>query len=128
MARQLRRDATPAEEAAWRLLRNRGVLGLKFRRQQIIEGFIVDFYCTEIRTALELDGGVHEAQTEYDALRDAVLARAGIRVIRIGNEDVRPAVLERALRLTRREQQRDERTQGSSAQAFRSASQYDETV
>jgi very-short-patch-repair endonuclease len=47
-ARQLRRDATPAERHAWTLLRNRRLLGLKFRRQHVLRGFIVDFYCAEL--------------------------------------------------------------------------------
>ncbi len=56
LARTFRRAPTPAEAAAWQILRNRGLFGLKFRRQQVIAGFIVDFYCSAARLALELDG------------------------------------------------------------------------
>lgn len=59
MARRLRRRATASEKLAWELLRNRRLLGLKFRRQQVIRGYVVDFYCAELRLALEIDGGIH---------------------------------------------------------------------
>ena len=67
-ARALRHNATPAERHAWTLLRNRGILGLKFRRQHVLHGFIVDFYCPSERIVIELEGGVHdnEAQRGYD--------------------------------------------------------------
>lgn len=54
-ARQLRWRQTPAERRAWQLLRNRRLLGLKFRRQHRIRGFIVDFYCHELQLVLEID-------------------------------------------------------------------------
>ena len=57
-ARQLRRQSTPAERHAWTLLRNRGVLGLKFRRQHVLHGFIVDFCCLAKHIVIELDGNV----------------------------------------------------------------------
>ena len=66
-ARELRRAATSVERFAWSLLRNRGVLGLKFRRQQVVHGFIVDFCCTAERLVLELRArrtrGVNDART-----------------------------------------------------------------
>jgi very-short-patch-repair endonuclease len=90
LARRFRRAPTPAEATAWGLLRNRGLLGLKFRRQQVIEGFVVDFYCASLRLVLELDGGVHQdpAQREYDAIRSEVMEGLGMRVLRIANEHV----------------------------------------
>jgi very-short-patch-repair endonuclease len=94
-ARELRRQLTIAEREAWRILRNRGVLGLKFRRQHIIDGFIVDFYCAELRLVLEVDGPAHSdaARAEYDAARTAHLQLRGLRVIRLRNEDISEAVL-----------------------------------
>ena len=56
-ARALRREATDAERFLWSLLRNRQFLGLKFRRQHPLGGYIVDFYCHEARLGIELDGG-----------------------------------------------------------------------
>ena len=79
-----------AEAAAWQILRNRGLFGLKFRRQQVIAGFIVDFYCASARLALELDGGVHDDpdQRAYDAARRDALASHAVRVLRLPNRDV----------------------------------------
>ncbi len=95
LARGNRHDPTPAEAAAWALLRNRRCLGLKFRRQHVIRGFIVDFYCAEFHLVLEVDGGVHgdRAQAEFDEARSRALAHAGLRVVRIANEQVSEAAL-----------------------------------
>jgi len=76
------------------------VLGLKFRRQHVLHGFIVDFYCVAERLVVELEGDVHDAtdQQGYDAARAAFLEAAGYRVVRIRNRDVTRATLERVLR------------------------------
>jgi DNA topoisomerase-3 len=92
-ARGFRKQPTPAEEQAWELLRDRRCLGLKFRRQQVIEGFIVDFFCAEHRLALELDGTAHDQRKEYDETRDRILAQASIRVLRLPNEHLSPTTL-----------------------------------
>src|SRR5262245_48894885 len=70
-ARGFRKAPSRAEAAAWELLRARRCLGLKFRRQQIIEGFYADFYCAERRLVLEIDGAIHDdpEQAAYDAAR-----------------------------------------------------------
>jgi very-short-patch-repair endonuclease len=88
LAKRLRQTATPEEVQAWDMLRGRRCLGLKFRRQQVILGFIVDFYCAEHRLAVELDGDVHDQQEEHDRLRDEALAQADVRVLRIRNEEL----------------------------------------
>jgi very-short-patch-repair endonuclease len=99
LARQLRRSPTPAERHAWSLLRNRGVLGLKFRRQHVLHGFIVDFYCLEQRLVLELEGDPHEAPARrgYDESRAALLRAGGYRVVRIRNSDVALTGLHKAI-------------------------------
>jgi len=56
---------TPAEEAAWGVLRNRGFRGLKFRRQHPIGPFVLDFYCHELRLAVEIDGGAHGSAVDH---------------------------------------------------------------
>ena len=96
LARALRRASTEAERVAWELLRGRRTLGLKFRRQQAIAGFVVDFYCAELRLVFELDGAVHEspANREYDAARSRVLQSHGVRVVRIHNTKLDAALLE----------------------------------
>jgi very-short-patch-repair endonuclease len=100
LARQLRLNPTPAERHAWSLLRGRAVLGLKFRRQHVLHGFIVDFYCVAERLVLELEGDVHDGSDRqtYDAARAAFLEAAGYRVVRVRNRDVTRAHLEEALR------------------------------
>ena len=99
-ARELRHNPTPAERHAWTLLRNRGILGLKFRRQHVLHGFIVDFYCPSERIVIELEGNVHdtEAQRGYDQARTGFLEGAGYRVIRVRNRDVSREHLEEVLR------------------------------
>ena len=89
-ARRLRRQGTDTERRAWAMVRNRGLLGLKFRRQQCICGFVVDLYCPSLRLAIELDGAAHDdpEQAAYDGLRDETLARAGIWTLRIRNEQL----------------------------------------
>jgi len=99
-ARELRHNPTPAERHAWTLLRNRGILGLKFRRQHVLHGFIVDFYCASERIVIELEGDVHDtaAQRDYDHARVGLLRAAGYRVIRVRNRDVSREHLEGVLR------------------------------
>jgi very-short-patch-repair endonuclease len=96
LARQLRREPTPAERHAWSLLRDRRVLGFKFRRQHVLHGFIVDFYCPVLKLVLELDGHPHDEATQasYDDARTAWLKSAGYRLIRIRNRDLTLETLE----------------------------------
>jgi len=100
LGRESRRKPTPTERHAWSLLRNRGILGLKFRRQHVLHGFIVDFYCAELHLVLELDGDHHRKPTTaaYDAARSAWLTSAGYRVIRIRNQDLTKDRIEAAVR------------------------------
>ena len=86
-AKELRREMTPAEKILWQELR-RNKLGVHFRRQQVIAGFIVDFYCHEAGLVIEVDGDVHDLQKEEDARREKVLSEMGLRVVRFRNEDV----------------------------------------
>jgi very-short-patch-repair endonuclease len=89
LARELRRRMTAKERILWKHLRGDRLQSLHFRRQQIIYGFIVDFYCHAGGLVVELDGEVHKAQAEYDAERDHLLTGRGLRVVRIPNEEVR---------------------------------------
>ena len=86
-AKELRRDMTPAEKILWQELRG-NKLGVHFRRQQIIAGFIVDFYCHKAGLVVEVDGDVHDLQQEDDARREKVLSEMGLRIVRFGNEEV----------------------------------------
>ena len=85
-AKRLRHEMTAAERILWKALRRNAVDGFHFRRQQVIGGHIVDFYCDAAKLAIELDGGVHEDQWKYDEARDGKISRAGVRVLRISNE------------------------------------------
>jgi very-short-patch-repair endonuclease len=86
-AKNLRKDATVPEKIIWDILRNRRFHNLKFRRQHILNGYIVDFYCHEIRLAVELDGVVHDDpdQATYDRERQNSLEKWGITFLRIKN-------------------------------------------
>ncbi len=85
LARNMRRNMTPAEAVLWQRLRN-GALGVHFRRQQVIRGFIADFYCHQAALVVEADGAVHDPA--YDAERDRIFAGRGITVMRFTNQEV----------------------------------------
>lgn len=95
-ARKLRQDQTEAEELLWRELRGRRFKGIKFLRQHPIifeyyrkKRFIVsDFYCHKSKLIIELDGGIHEKQKDYDEAKDYVIKSLGFRVLRFTNEKV----------------------------------------
>jgi very-short-patch-repair endonuclease len=86
-AQQMRRMPTEAEALLWERLR-RGCLGARFRRQVVIGPFIVDFYCPKARLIVEVDGSVHDERHEIDVVRDREVRAAGLRVLRVRNEDV----------------------------------------
>ena len=79
LAKQLRREMTPAERRLWAAIRRNAIDGFHFRRQQVIEGYVVDFYCAAAKLVIELDGGVHQEQWKYDQSRDKTITRAGVR-------------------------------------------------
>ncbi|MGH8593647.1 MAG: endonuclease domain-containing protein [Gammaproteobacteria bacterium] len=98
LARALRREQTQAEQCLWHRLRGRRLEGFKFRRQQILGPYIVDFLCIRAKLVIEIDGGQHAGQTEHDRLRSQYLQGLGYRVIRFWNNEVlrdMDAVLER---------------------------------
>ncbi len=86
LAKRLRREMTTAERILWKALRRNALDGFHFRRQQVIEGFIVDFYCDAAKLAVELDGSPHVEQWRDDESRDKAISMRGVRVLRISNE------------------------------------------
>jgi very-short-patch-repair endonuclease len=86
-ARELRRAMTDTEQKLWYRLRNRQLSGCKFRRQHEIDQYIVDFVCTEAMLIIELDGGQHADQVNYDERRTQYLQAMGYRVLRFWNND-----------------------------------------
>jgi len=83
----MRHDDPRAEKRAWVLLRDRRMLGLKFRRRFPIANYIVDFYCEELKLVVELDGGVHDdpKQAKNDGIRNTHLENLGYQVLRVPN-------------------------------------------
>ena len=77
---------TRSEAMLWQALRGRKVAGIRFRRQQPIGPFVVDFYASACRLVVEVDGGVHQAQVDADQARQEVLERIGLRVVRLPAE------------------------------------------
>ena len=86
-AKELRREMTPAEKLLWQEVRAKK-LGVRFRRQQVIQGFIVDFYCHKAALVVEVDGDIHDLQQEEDAKREKVLREMGLRIVRFKNDEV----------------------------------------
>jgi very-short-patch-repair endonuclease len=84
-AKALRKPQTPTESLLWNELRDRRFQGLKFRRQHAVRNFVLDFYCHELRLAVEVDGGVHESPAARlaDSARQAELEAEGIRFFRV---------------------------------------------
>jgi very-short-patch-repair endonuclease len=98
LARQLRRTLTPQESQLWDQLRKNQLNGLHFRRQQIVDGFVVDFYCHQAGLVVELDGPVHLGQLDYDVERSRWLQARGLHVLRFTNAELEadlPGVLAR---------------------------------
>jgi very-short-patch-repair endonuclease len=80
-------------------------LGVHFRRQQVIAGFIVDFYCHEAVLVIEVDGDIHDLQKDEDARREKVLREMGLMIVRFGNDEVvreLSAVVERIRELAKK--------------------------
>ena len=87
-ARALRKRQTDAERLLWYRLRSRQLAKCKFRRQQVMGVYIVDFVCLEPKLIIELDGGQHATQIEYDAKRSSYLNSLGFKMLRFWNNDV----------------------------------------
>jgi very-short-patch-repair endonuclease len=87
-AKQLRKTLTPAEQQLWQAVRGGKLAGLKFRRQHPVGNFILDFYCAAHKLVIEIDGGIHATQIEYDAARTTELESYGYKVMRFTNEVV----------------------------------------
>ncbi len=87
-ARELRREMTPTEKRLWNALRGNQLGSFHFRRMQVIDGYIADFYCHVAALIVETDGPIHDQQQEYDEERDDLLTRRGMLVLRVRNEEI----------------------------------------
>ena len=86
-ARRMRHECTQTEWRLWQVLRCKR-LGVSFRRQVVLQGYIVDFYASLARLIVEVDGDWHAGRARKDAQRDRRLAAAGYRVVRVSAEEV----------------------------------------
>ena len=87
-ARKLRRESTPPEQILWSVLRGRRLAGLKFRRQEPIGPYVVDFCCRQLKLIVELDGMSHDETGDRDEVRTRSLEEQGYHVLRVTNWDV----------------------------------------
>ncbi len=99
--RRLRRNQTESENELWQQIRNRKINNLKFLRQFpfIYQSnkhgfyyFIADFYCAEKKIIIELDGGIHENQKEYDENRNQILNEMNLKVVRFKNSEIKRVI------------------------------------
>jgi len=101
-AKSLRSNLTDAEQKLWYHLRAHRFMGRKFKRQKPMGRYVVDFVCLEEKLIVELDGGQHAENVEYDHVRDSWLRSEGYTVLRFWNNELMnemEGVLER-IRLT----------------------------
>jgi very-short-patch-repair endonuclease len=93
LAKKNRHNKTDTESVVWRqILKNRRT-GYQFLRQKPINRFIIDFYCSKLLLAIEIDGGIHDKRKAYDEGRDQILESMGIKTLRINNEEVKENIV-----------------------------------
>jgi very-short-patch-repair endonuclease len=96
ICRRFRKNQTKAEKSLWKLVRNRQIDGFKILRQypigfewnKQIRFFIADFCCHKMKLVIEIDGGIHENQKDYDKMREQIIGQLGYRIIRFSNDEV----------------------------------------
>jgi very-short-patch-repair endonuclease len=88
-AKDLRNNSTPAERQLWVYLREKQLNGIKFRRQHVLAPYILDFYCSSKKLAIEIDGGTHIGHEKYDRIREDFLKVRGITIIRFSNTEIK---------------------------------------
>ena len=87
-SRDLRKNLTDAEQKLWQKLRNKQINDHKFRRQFVLGNYIVDFICLDKRLIIEVDGGQHMENVDYDSQRDEWLKNQNFKVLRFWNNQV----------------------------------------
>ena len=89
LARKLRNDSTFTEILLWNYLKKKQIRGFDFDRQKPIDNYIIDFYCKDLKLAIEIDGESHYGKEYKDKIRDKRLNKFGITVLRFDDLDVR---------------------------------------
>lgn len=121
IARNFRKAPTQSEDILWQAIRNLQLDGRKFRRQQPVGAFVLDFYCANERLAVEVDGKIHETQQEADRLRQELIEELGIRFVRVSAEAVEndlPSVLQRIRSVFLPSPRRGRGTEGEGADVY----------
>jgi len=93
LAQEFRKKPTKSEKIMWNVLRRKDFLGYKFRRQHVIDGYILDFYCPSLKLAIEIDGAIHQRQIKEDRERQKIIETHGIKFFRISSEEVENNVI-----------------------------------
>ena len=88
LAKDLRKNLTPAEKVLWHELQNKKLSGYKFRNQHPIYRYILDFYCHKCLLAVEIDGDIHKFRKDYDEHRDKYIGSVGIKILHFTNEEI----------------------------------------
>jgi len=99
IAKEFRKNPTASEKILWEALRRNNFLGLGFRRQHVIEGFVVDFFCHKLKLVIEIDGQVHDYQLSDDTDRQKIIEKNNIKFFRVKSEDVESNINEILKRL-----------------------------
>ena len=87
-AKNMRREPALYEKRLWKILRDRRLEGLKFRRQVVLGRYVADFVCFRHRLIVEADGPLHDERIDHDAARDAWLTAEGLVVLRFTNQQI----------------------------------------
>jgi len=88
-ARKLRKEGTLAEVLLWQQIKGRQIKGYKFTRQKPIGNYIVDFYCSRLHLAIEIDGSSHENKLGADQKRQKDIEKQGVKFLRFWDHDVK---------------------------------------
>lgn len=87
-ARELRNNSTTTEIKLWKFLKGRQMCGYDFHRQKPIGNYIIDFFCSELMLAIEIDGISHQGREKYDKQRQCELEKKGIKFLRFDDDEV----------------------------------------
>mgnify|MGYP000875158092 CR=1 FL=1 len=95
IAREFRNNPTRAENILWNAIKRDQILGYRFRRQYIVAGFIIDFYCPKLRLGIEVDGEIHNLDDNRirDLERENIISQYNINIIRFTNKEIKDNIL-----------------------------------
>jgi len=95
IAREFRNKPTKGEDKLWKLINKDQIFNYRFRRQYVIAGFILDFYCPKLKLGLEVDGSIHNIKDniDYDLKRENIIKQYNIKIIRFTNKEIENNIL-----------------------------------